>query len=174
MNDKLVNIGKFKFDTTEWNMLTAQKKTIEDILAELQGKKTPPPLPPVLPSQVITANTPEANRPGMARDYAVTSMTTSNPDTAYFLDAYSKLIDPYRGNSLLFNNMMANGNIASISKYIDDHGNRRGGFDDSELEMLNRLLKNALDDFRVIISDFNDARGTNIQFPDMITINRIP
>ena len=39
MGASLANIGKFKFDTTEWAMLEAQKKTVDDILQEIKVNK---------------------------------------------------------------------------------------------------------------------------------------
>ena len=45
LGDKLANIGKFKFDDTEWGILKGEAENVGLILAELRGEKKPDPMP---------------------------------------------------------------------------------------------------------------------------------
>jgi hypothetical protein len=168
MTDNLVNIGKFKFDSTEWGILENQAKNVADILAELRGERPSHISVPVRDFDPRTD--PEADRPGRARDYFFTSINSDDPVFNSFKSAYGKLVEPYMADSQLFNNLMGNDNIAEFLRFTTEamHDNK---IDDFELDTMLRLFTNAVEDFRSMVRSFNSRNSTSFVLPENITVN---
>jgi len=178
INDAVVDIGKIKLDQVEMKILDEQWKTVRDILEEAKNPKFPPQppivvLPPILPRQEFNPKVDrEADRAGRAMDYLVTSADKKG-DQAFtdYQKAYNELLKPYEREQSLYDTLMGNGNIQSIQKILVDFDNSRGKIED-EADTLERLFRNAINEFRMIIAEYNNksSEGVKFEFPDVVHV----
>jgi hypothetical protein len=155
--DTLANIGQIKFEQTELDILRNQADNVKEILEELRSGRPP------------TRET-EADLPGKARDYFVTSEVSEDPWFNKFQTAYNKLVEPYRENTTLFNNLMGNGNISEFSRYLIEEANFDKVIDNYEQRELMDKFQNAIEDFKHIINSFNTQFSTGFKLPDRLEV----
>ena len=170
MNANLVDIGKLKFDLTEYPLLTKQAEDVASILDKIRGGDSLPVVPPALPRQVFdpTRNG-EADRPGMARDYFATTARSSDPAFNEFQAAYKRLTDPYSDvDHVLFGSIMGNDYIQNIQGFLAEA--QRRPIDDNDRYNMNNDLANAVRDLTIIIRRWNQSNNTNIQIPETIQL----
>jgi len=165
INTTLVNIGKIKFDEFEMKELPRIADDVHGILEKLLNPHTSVPVQDFDPRR-----DPEADRPGRARDYFFTGINSDDPVFNSFQNAYERLMDPYKADTQLYNNLLGNGNIAEFLRYTTEEAMYDKKIDKDESDIMLRLFTNAVEDFKTMVRSFNNRNSTSFALPENISV----